>query len=94
MAEPVSDGVVAPLPGKCAFYVVKKKRYCKMVVGSGKTFCGEHAIAVCAVNLPLSFCSVCLCPVADLKSELCARVLGRCSSLSHLFASAPFPEFA
>ncbi|KAI4872937.1 hypothetical protein NFI96_023624, partial [Prochilodus magdalenae] len=45
MAEPVSDGVVAPLPGRCAFYVLKKKRYCKMVVGSGKIFCGEHATA-------------------------------------------------
>ncbi|XP_066503857.1 tRNA:m(4)X modification enzyme TRM13 homolog [Hoplias malabaricus] len=43
MAEIVSDGVAGPLPGRCAFYVVKKKRYCKMVVGSGKTFCGEHA---------------------------------------------------
>ncbi|KAL7855216.1 hypothetical protein SRHO_G00174060 [Serrasalmus rhombeus] len=45
MAETVSDGVAGPLPGRCAFYVVKKKRYCKMVVGRGKTFCGEHANA-------------------------------------------------
>ncbi|KAI5609845.1 tRNA:m(4)X modification enzyme TRM13-like [Silurus asotus] len=36
------DGFVAPLPGRCAFYVAKKKRYCKMVVGKGKRFCGEH----------------------------------------------------
>ncbi|XP_052394519.1 tRNA:m(4)X modification enzyme TRM13 homolog [Carassius gibelio] len=41
----VADGVSAPLPGRCAFYVAKKKRYCKMIVGSGKTFCGEHANA-------------------------------------------------
>uniref|UniRef100_A0A4W4G793 tRNA:m(4)X modification enzyme TRM13 n=1 Tax=Electrophorus electricus TaxID=8005 RepID=A0A4W4G793_ELEEL len=45
MAEIICDGVSAPLPGRCAFYVVKKKRYCKMIVGNGKTFCGEHANA-------------------------------------------------
>ncbi|XP_073700229.1 tRNA:m(4)X modification enzyme TRM13 homolog [Garra rufa] len=45
MEGSVADGVSAPLPGRCAFYVVKKKRYCKMIVGSGKTFCGEHANA-------------------------------------------------
>ncbi|XP_048832220.1 tRNA:m(4)X modification enzyme TRM13 homolog isoform X3 [Brienomyrus brachyistius] len=37
------DGVSAPLPGRCGFYVVKKRRYCKMIVGRGKAFCGEHA---------------------------------------------------
>jgi len=46
MEGSTADGVLAPLPGRCAFYVVKKKRYCKMIVGSGKTFCGEHANAV------------------------------------------------
>ncbi|XP_036377107.1 tRNA:m(4)X modification enzyme TRM13 homolog isoform X1 [Megalops cyprinoides] len=45
MAETTGDGVSAPLPGRCGFYVEKKKRYCKMVVASGKTFCGEHANA-------------------------------------------------
>ncbi|KAL7867130.1 hypothetical protein AOLI_G00149440 [Acnodon oligacanthus] len=45
MAETVFDGVAGPLPGRCAFYVVKKKRYCKMVVGRGRTFCGEHSNA-------------------------------------------------
>ncbi|KTF74912.1 hypothetical protein cypCar_00029987, partial [Cyprinus carpio] len=45
MEGSAADGVLAPLPGRCAFYVVKKKRYCKMIVGSGKTFCGEHANA-------------------------------------------------
>ncbi|XP_050951217.1 tRNA:m(4)X modification enzyme TRM13 homolog [Labeo rohita] len=45
MEGSVADGVSAPLPGRCAFYVAKKKRYCKMIVGSGKTFCGEHANA-------------------------------------------------
>ncbi|XP_030646971.1 tRNA:m(4)X modification enzyme TRM13 homolog [Chanos chanos] len=45
MEDSTADGVQAPLPGRCAFYVAKKKRYCKMVVGNGKTFCGEHATA-------------------------------------------------
>ncbi|MCJ8737605.1 hypothetical protein PDJAM_G00026130 [Pangasius djambal] len=45
MAAVVSDGVSAPLPGRCAFYVAKKKRYCKMLVGNGKKFCGEHGNA-------------------------------------------------
>uniref|UniRef100_W5LF98 tRNA:m(4)X modification enzyme TRM13 n=1 Tax=Astyanax mexicanus TaxID=7994 RepID=W5LF98_ASTMX len=45
MAEALCDGVAAPLPGRCAFYVIKKKRYCKMVIGRGKSFCGEHADA-------------------------------------------------
>ncbi|XP_043078346.1 tRNA:m(4)X modification enzyme TRM13 homolog isoform X2 [Puntigrus tetrazona] len=45
MEESVADGVSAPLPGRCAFYVAKKKRYCKMLVGRGKTLCGEHANA-------------------------------------------------
>ncbi|XP_074523502.1 tRNA:m(4)X modification enzyme TRM13 homolog [Halichoeres trimaculatus] len=35
--------MAAPLPGRCGFFVEKKKRYCKMIVGSGKVFCGEHA---------------------------------------------------
>ncbi|KAG7218875.1 hypothetical protein INR49_019461 [Caranx melampygus] len=38
--------MAAPLPGRCAFFVEKKNRYCKMVVGRGKTFCGEHATMV------------------------------------------------
>ncbi|KAJ8395459.1 hypothetical protein AAFF_G00031930 [Aldrovandia affinis] len=45
MAEAAGDGVSAPIPGRCGFYVERKRRYCKMVVGSGKTFCGEHANA-------------------------------------------------
>ncbi|KAJ8376506.1 hypothetical protein SKAU_G00070860 [Synaphobranchus kaupii] len=45
MAEVSGDGVSAPLLGRCGFYVERKKRYCKMVVASGKTFCGEHANA-------------------------------------------------
>uniref|UniRef100_A0A3P8XCV1 tRNA:m(4)X modification enzyme TRM13 n=1 Tax=Esox lucius TaxID=8010 RepID=A0A3P8XCV1_ESOLU len=45
MDVPIADGVSAPLTGRCSFYVEKKKRYCKMIVGSGKSYCGEHANA-------------------------------------------------
>ncbi|KAF7654741.1 hypothetical protein LDENG_00065640 [Lucifuga dentata] len=34
--------MAAPMPGRCSFYVEKKKRFCKMIVGNGKKFCGEH----------------------------------------------------
>ncbi|XP_029355064.1 tRNA:m(4)X modification enzyme TRM13 homolog [Echeneis naucrates] len=37
MAAPVRG------PGQCGFFVEKKKRFCKMVAGRGKRFCGEHA---------------------------------------------------
>ncbi|XP_078102869.1 tRNA:m(4)X modification enzyme TRM13 homolog isoform X2 [Sander vitreus] len=35
--------MAAPLPGRCGFFVEKKKRFCKMIVARGKVFCGEHA---------------------------------------------------
>ncbi|XP_061680100.1 tRNA:m(4)X modification enzyme TRM13 homolog isoform X2 [Syngnathoides biaculeatus] len=38
MAAPASDRL-----GKCAFFVQKKKRFCKMLVAKGHKFCGEHA---------------------------------------------------
>ncbi|XP_041862012.1 tRNA:m(4)X modification enzyme TRM13 homolog [Melanotaenia boesemani] len=37
------SNMAAPLPGRCAFFVEKKNRFCKMIVGKGKRFCGEHA---------------------------------------------------
>lgn len=40
-----ADGIAAPLPGRCGYFVAKKKRYCKMTVAGGKLFCGEHANA-------------------------------------------------
>ncbi|XP_069581867.1 tRNA:m(4)X modification enzyme TRM13 homolog [Brachyistius frenatus] len=42
-AASVSSNMAAPLPGRCGFFVEKKKRFCKMIVGKGKLFCGEHA---------------------------------------------------
>ncbi|XP_056133503.1 tRNA:m(4)X modification enzyme TRM13 homolog isoform X3 [Lampris incognitus] len=37
--------MAAPLPARCGFYVERKRRFCKMVVGIGNQFCGEHANA-------------------------------------------------
>ena len=31
-----------PEPGKCGFYVQRKKRFCRMVVKPGAQYCGEH----------------------------------------------------
>ncbi|NXI61778.1 TRM13 enzyme, partial [Anseranas semipalmata] len=31
-----------PLPGRCAYFVERKKRFCKMIPAPGKRFCGEH----------------------------------------------------
>nr|XP_033771862.1 tRNA:m(4)X modification enzyme TRM13 homolog [Geotrypetes seraphini] len=36
-------GASAPYPGRCGFFVQRKKRFCKMIVGEGKSLCGEHA---------------------------------------------------
>ncbi|XP_048458434.1 tRNA:m(4)X modification enzyme TRM13 homolog isoform X2 [Rhincodon typus] len=41
--ERTADGIQAPLPGRCGYFVEKKKRYCKMIVAKGKRLCGEHA---------------------------------------------------
>ncbi|NXD78092.1 TRM13 enzyme, partial [Halcyon senegalensis] len=31
-----------PVPGRCAYFVERKKRFCKMIPAPGKRFCGEH----------------------------------------------------
>ncbi|NXL59975.1 TRM13 enzyme, partial [Chordeiles acutipennis] len=31
-----------PAPGRCAFFVQRKKRFCKMIPAPGRRFCGEH----------------------------------------------------
>ncbi|XP_077784561.1 tRNA:m(4)X modification enzyme TRM13 homolog isoform X4 [Podarcis muralis] len=33
---------VSPQPGRCAYFVARKRRFCKMVPARGKRFCGEH----------------------------------------------------
>ncbi|XP_075281137.1 tRNA:m(4)X modification enzyme TRM13 homolog isoform X3 [Opisthocomus hoazin] len=35
-------GSGCPAPGRCAYFVEKKKRFCKMIVAPGRRFCGEH----------------------------------------------------
>ncbi|XP_063284489.1 tRNA:m(4)X modification enzyme TRM13 homolog [Pelobates fuscus] len=32
-----------PVPGRCSYFVQRKRRFCKMVVSEGKRLCGEHA---------------------------------------------------
>ncbi|XP_060546037.1 tRNA:m(4)X modification enzyme TRM13 homolog isoform X2 [Pantherophis guttatus] len=32
-----------PQPGRCAYFVERKKRFCKMVPAQGRRFCGEHS---------------------------------------------------
>ncbi|XP_062437975.1 tRNA:m(4)X modification enzyme TRM13 homolog isoform X2 [Rhea pennata] len=34
--------MAAPEPGRCAYFVERKKRFCRMVPASGRRFCGEH----------------------------------------------------
>ncbi|XP_061489808.1 tRNA:m(4)X modification enzyme TRM13 homolog isoform X2 [Rhineura floridana] len=40
-AEP--SVAVSPQPGRCAYFVERKRRFCKMVPAQGKRFCGEHS---------------------------------------------------
>nr|XP_016848601.1 PREDICTED: tRNA:m(4)X modification enzyme TRM13 homolog isoform X3 [Anolis carolinensis] len=35
---------LSPPPGRCAFFVERKKRFCKMVPAQGRRFCGEHGV--------------------------------------------------
>ncbi|KAM8745531.1 tRNA:m(4)X modification enzyme TRM13 homolog isoform 2-T2 [Acanthopagrus schlegelii] len=37
------SNMAAALPGRCGFFLEKKKRFCKMIVSRGRRFCGEHA---------------------------------------------------
>ncbi|KAL8178270.1 UNVERIFIED_CONTAM: tRNA:m(4)X modification enzyme TRM13 [Gekko kuhli] len=38
--EPAAS--VSPQPGRCAYFVERKRRFCKMVPARGRRFCGEH----------------------------------------------------
>ncbi|KAM9283848.1 tRNA:m(4)X modification enzyme TRM13 homolog isoform 3-T3 [Morus bassanus] len=33
-----------PAPGRCAYFVARKKRFCKMLPAPGRRFCGEHGL--------------------------------------------------
>ncbi|XP_030228294.1 tRNA:m(4)X modification enzyme TRM13 homolog isoform X1 [Gadus morhua] len=39
----MSVGGVSPIPGRCGFFVERKRRFCKMIVRTGNSYCGEHA---------------------------------------------------
>ncbi|CDQ69641.1 unnamed protein product [Oncorhynchus mykiss] len=78
MELPTADGVSAPLPGRCAFYVEKKKRYCKMIVGSGKAYCGEHANAEKDCEKKRIPCP--LDPKHTVFEDLLAKHLKKCNS--------------
>lgn len=41
--QPTSPATGFPAEGRCSYFVEKKKRFCRMVVATGKRFCGEHA---------------------------------------------------
>ncbi|XP_064604725.1 tRNA:m(4)X modification enzyme TRM13 homolog [Liolophura sinensis] len=45
-AEPtdVCDTPLQPKDGQCAFYVLRKKRFCRFPPHSGKRYCAEHAV--------------------------------------------------
>lgn len=34
--------IIRPEPGRCGFYVQRKKRFCKMMLKPGHQYCGEH----------------------------------------------------
>ncbi|XP_069645619.1 tRNA:m(4)X modification enzyme TRM13 homolog isoform X2 [Haliaeetus albicilla] len=36
------QGLGSPVPGRCAYFVERKKRFCKMTPAPGRRFCGEH----------------------------------------------------
>ncbi|XP_025923083.1 tRNA:m(4)X modification enzyme TRM13 homolog isoform X1 [Apteryx rowi] len=41
-AEGAGTEMAAPQQGRCAHFVERKKRFCKMVPAPGRRFCGEH----------------------------------------------------
>uniref|UniRef100_A0A674JY88 tRNA:m(4)X modification enzyme TRM13 n=1 Tax=Terrapene triunguis TaxID=2587831 RepID=A0A674JY88_9SAUR len=42
-AEPAAaGGLRVPVPGRCGYFVERKKRFCKMIPAQGRLFCGEH----------------------------------------------------
>uniref|UniRef100_A0A3P9LUZ5 tRNA:m(4)X modification enzyme TRM13 n=1 Tax=Oryzias latipes TaxID=8090 RepID=A0A3P9LUZ5_ORYLA len=63
--------MASPLPNRCNFFVERKKRFCKMMVGKGQRFCGEHANAVSSRT------DARICTVAEDKLE---KHLKKCNS--------------
>lgn len=42
---------------KCSFFLKRKNRYCKMIPGKGKKFCGEHSYLELGQNEVLNECN-------------------------------------
>uniref|UniRef100_A0A8C3DK25 tRNA:m(4)X modification enzyme TRM13 n=1 Tax=Corvus moneduloides TaxID=1196302 RepID=A0A8C3DK25_CORMO len=38
--SPAAPGL--PQPGRCAYFVLRKRRFCRMIPAPGRRFCGEH----------------------------------------------------
>ena len=56
----MADGVEETDKKHCAFFLKRKQRFCRMTVGEGKKYCGEHMIvggeAEVGVDFYLSDC--------------------------------------
>ncbi|XP_062353859.1 tRNA:m(4)X modification enzyme TRM13 homolog isoform X2 [Cinclus cinclus] len=39
---PPGAAMAAPEPGRCAHFVLRKRRFCRMIPAPGRRFCGEH----------------------------------------------------
>uniref|UniRef100_A0A8C5UGP5 tRNA:m(4)X modification enzyme TRM13 n=1 Tax=Malurus cyaneus samueli TaxID=2593467 RepID=A0A8C5UGP5_9PASS len=39
---PPGAAMAAPQPGRCAHFVLRKRRFCRMIPAPGRRFCGEH----------------------------------------------------
>lgn len=53
----MADDVVVETERKsCAFFLKRKNRFCRMTVGEGKKYCGEHMIV--AGESEVSACSL------------------------------------
>lgn len=55
MAAPEAEGGRGrPVAGRCAYFVERKQRFCKMIPAPGRRFCGEHGqqeVPRCAPSL-------------------------------------------
>jgi len=55
------DQIIRPEPGRCGFYVQRKKRFCRMIVKPGHQYCGEHK------PLPASEQELGMKPICELR---------------------------
>lgn len=74
----VVSNMAAQLPGRCAFFVEKKKRFCKMIVGKGKRFCGEHGAMEGGVGIRRIVCP--LDPKHTVSEDKLEKHLKKCNS--------------